>query len=160
MTQHNSKLDNIDTRLIAELQADGGLSQRALAERVGLSQNACHRRIQKLTASGILKGTSARVDTAALGLDLTVFMLVRTRNHTSAWADRFGRRAGSIPEITELHRVGGEWDYLLKVVTSGMRGYDRVYQALTKDLEFETVTGVFAMETILENRPIAVPRGV
>ena len=147
MTQDNSKLDNIDTRLIAELQADGGLSQRALAERVGLSQNACHRRIQKLAASGILKGTSARVDTAALGLDLTVFMLVRTRNHTSDWADRFGRRAGSIPEITELHRVGGEWDYLL-------------YQALTKDLEFETVTGVFAMETILENRPIAVPRGV
>jgi len=157
MTQNISKLDRIDTRLIAELQADGGLSQRALAERVGLSQNACHRRVQKLNASGILKGTSARVDTAAVGLDLTVFMLVRTRNHTSDWSNRFRRRAESIPEIIELHRVGGEWDYLLKVVTTGMGGYDRVYQALTKDLEFETVTGVFAMETMFENRPIAVP---
>ena len=56
-----------------------------------------------------------------------------------------------------MHRVGGEWDYLLKVVTTGMSGYDRVYQALTSDLGFEAVTGIFSMETMLENRPLRAP---
>ena len=63
-------------------------------------------------------------------MDLTVFVMIRTRNHDSQWMKRFRQRAESIPEIVEMHRVGGDWDYLLKVVTTGMSGYDRVYQAL------------------------------
>lgn len=151
--------DAIDHKLIAALQADGGLSQRALADLVGLSQNACWRRVQKLTEAGVLKGSAARIDAAALGLDLTVFVMVRTRHHDAAWVRRFRQRVESIPEIIEMHRIGGEWDYLLKVVTTGMAGYDRVYQALIADLDFETVTGVFSMETMLEGRPLPVPKG-
>ncbi len=152
------KIDVIDNKLIALLQADASLSQRALSERVGLSQNACWRRLQKLTEAGILKGSTARIDTSALGLDLTVFVMVRTRHHDAEWATRFRQRAESIPEIVEMHRVGGEWDYLLKVVTTSMAGYDRAYQALIVDLDFETVTGIFSMETMLEGRPLPVPR--
>lgn len=157
MSRNEVKIDAIDNALIVALQADASLSQRALAEKVGLSQNACHRRLQKLIDAGILNGSTARINTQALGLDLTVFVMVRTRYHDSEWALRFRQRAESMPEIVEMHRVGGEWDYLLKVVTTGMAGYDKVYQALIANLGFEAVTGIFSMETMLENRPLPVP---
>ena len=158
MTKLPTKIDAYDTALISALQADGSLSQRALADRVGLSQNACHRRLQKLTDSGVILGSTAKIDPAALGLELIVFVMVRTRHHDSDWARRFRQRVESLPEIVELHRVGGEWDYLLKVITTGMAGYDRVYQALIADLQFESVTGIFSMETMLRDRPLPVPR--
>ena len=156
MSDRRENFDAIDNKLIVELQADASLSQRALAERVGLSQNACYRRLRKLAEAGVLKGSTARIDTKALGLDLTVFVMVRTRHHDTRWAAGFRQRAEAIPEIVEMHRVGGEWDYLLKVVTTNMSGYDRVYQALIADLDFETVTGIFSMETLLEGRPLPV----
>lgn len=154
MSEKTPKIDAIDHAILAALQADATLSQRALAERVGLSQNACFRRLQKLNEAGVLRGSTARIDHRALGLGLTVFVMVRTRHHDSDWVARFRRRVESIPEIVELHRVGGEWDYLLKVVTTDMAGYDRVYQALIADLGFEAVTGIFSMETMLEGRPL------
>ena len=152
------KIDEIDSKIIALMQADASMSQRALSERIGLSQNACWRRLQRLNETGVLKGCTARIDTRALGLDLTVFVMIRTRHHDVEWSRRFLQRVESIPEIIELHRVGGEWDYLLKVVTTNMAGYDRAYQALIVGLDFETVTGIFSMETMLEGRPLAVPR--
>lgn len=157
MNDKPMKFDKIDNLLLSALQEDAGLSQRALGERVGLSQNAVWRRVQNLSEAGILTGTMARIDPAALGLDLTVFVLVRTRHHDAKWTLKLKQRAESIAEIVEMHRVGGEWDYLLKVVTTGMSGYDRVYQALTSDLGFEAVTGIFSMETMLENRPLRAP---
>jgi Lrp/AsnC family transcriptional regulator len=155
MTMKDVKIDAIDNRIIAALQSDATLSQRALADQVGLSQNAVNRRVQRLTEAGVILGSGARIDARKLGLDLTVFMMIRTRHHDRQWMTRFRQRAESIPEIVEMHRVGGEWDYLLKVVTNGMAGYDRVYQALIADLGFEAVTGIFSMESIFEGRPLA-----
>ncbi|MDP1668020.1 Lrp/AsnC family transcriptional regulator [Phaeovulum sp.] len=152
-------MDKIDQEIIAALQRDGGLSQRALAEKAGLSQNACWRRVQRLTDTGVLCGTTARIGAKALGLDLTVFMMVRTRHHNADWARSFRQRVEAIPEIVEMHRIGGDWDYLLKVVTKGMGGYDRVYQALISNLDLEKVTGFFSMETMLEGRPLLAPAG-
>lgn len=147
----------IDAKILLALQRDGSLSQRALAEQVGLSQNACWRRLKRLHEEGVIAGYHARLDTARIGLDLTVFMMIRTRHHSAEWAARFRAHVSGIPEVVELHRIGGEWDYLLKVVTRSMAGYDRVYQALTAGLELESVTGYFAMETILDNRPLQCP---
>ncbi len=152
-------MDEIDNRLIALLQADASLSQRDLAEKVGLSQNACWRRIQRLTDAGVLRGSRAVIDPAALGLELTVFIMIRTRHHDDAWARRFRARVESIPEIVAFHRIGGEWDYMATAVTTSMAGYDRCYKALIEDMDLERVTGVFSMETIFEGRPLRLPRG-
>lgn len=151
-------LDEIDNKLLTLLQRDGGLSQRDLAEQVGLSQNACWRRLNRLTEAGILRGRQAMVDPQAMGLNLTVFILIRTRHHDADWARRFRARAEAIPQITELHRIGGEWDYMAKAVTTSMYGYDRIYQALIENLEIERVTGVFSMETLFAGRPLSVPK--
>jgi len=128
------------------------LSQRELAERIGLSQNALWRRLKRLEAGGLILGSKAQVNLAAMGYDLTVFVMVQTRNHSMEWAKVFRDHVAAIPEVVEMHRIGGEWDYMLKIVTRGIAGYDSVYQRLTTGAELERVTGYFSMETMLENR--------
>ncbi len=156
MDEADARIDEIDHALLAALQQDASLSQRDLAERVGLSQNACWRRLARLRESGVLRGSRALVAPASVGLDLTVFVMIRTRHHDDRWAARFRSRVESIPEVTEFHRIGGEWDYLAKVVTRSMAGYDRVYRMLIQDMDIERVTGLFSMETILADRPLAL----
>ena len=155
MNDQSVKLDDIDNRLLALLQRDASLSQRELADHVGLSQNACWRRLQRLTESGVLRGSRALIDAAALGLGLTVFVMIRTRHHDDVWARRFRARIESLPQICEFHRIGGEWDYMAKAVVADMAGYDRLYKQLIADMDLERVTGVFSMETIFEGRPLS-----
>lgn len=152
----NEKLDQIDRRILDVAQRDGALSQRELAERVGLSQNALWRRLKRLEEDGVMLGTRCRVSAPKLGLDLTVFVMVRTRSHSDEWIEAFRSHVRNIPQVIEMHRIGGDWDYMLKVVTRGMSGYDKVYKQLTTGIELETVTGFFSMETMLEDRPLDV----
>ena len=160
MTTMATEIDMIDRRILDALQRDASLSQRALGEQVGLSQNALWRRLKRLEENGVLRGSHMAIDPAPLGLDLTVFVMVRTRNHSMDWAEGFRKHVARIPQVVEMHRIGGDWDYMLKIVTTGMSGYDAVYRRLTTGFELDTVTGYFAMETMLEGRPLDVFDGV
>ncbi|WP_380053658.1 Lrp/AsnC family transcriptional regulator [Falsihalocynthiibacter sp. SS001] len=152
----DKKIDHIDRRILAELQRDSSLSQRALAERVNLSQNACWRRLQALTENGVLQGSTARIDRRKLGLTLVVFVMLRTRHHSAEWLRTFRRHVLTIPEIVDFHRIGGDYDYQLKVVTESMDTYDKVYQRLIEGIELDGVTSYFAMESIAEGRPLPI----
>lgn len=156
MNEKTHMIDHIDRRIVRELQKDASLSQRELSERVGLSQNACWRRLQRLRADGILGDVQTRVNLEAFGLDLTVFVMIRTRHHSVEWASRFRTHVERLPEVTGFYRIGGDWDYLLKVVTRGMKGYDAFYKRLTTDFDLATVTGFFSMEEIIDERPVDV----
>ncbi|MDV7143303.1 Lrp/AsnC family transcriptional regulator [Tropicimonas sp. TH_r6] len=147
-------IDQIDRSLLRELQRDASQSQRDLAERVGISQNACWRRLRALDSAGILQGSSARIDRKALGLGLVVFVMLRTRHHSADWLDDFRRHVQTIPEVVDFFRIGGDYDYLLKVVTESMDSYDAVYQRLISKVELDSVTSYFAMEAITEQRPL------
>lgn len=155
MNDNPVNFDEIDNQMLRILQQDASLSQRELAERIGLSQNACWRRLQRLTEAGVLQGSRAIIDAGRLGLGLTVFVMIRTRHHDDAWARRFRARIESLPQITEFHRIGGEWDYMAKAVVGDMASYDRLYKRLIADMDLERVTGVFSMETIFHGRPLA-----
>lgn len=146
--------DQIDLRLLRELQKDASLSQRDLAERVGISQNACWRRLKALTDNGLLLGSTARVARDQLGLTLVVFVMLRTRHHSAEWLQAFRRHVLTIPEVVDFHRIGGDYDYQLKVVTEDMASYDKVYQRLIEKVELDSVTSYFAMEAIAEGRPL------
>ena len=152
MKQQN--IDHIDRALLKELQRNADLSQRALAQKVGLSQNACWRRLTALTKAGVLNGATARVDREKLGLGLVVFVLLRTRHHSANWLAEFRRHVLTIPQVVDFHRIGGDYDYQLKVVTEDITSYDRVYQHLIKGVELDSVTSYFAMEAIAEGRPL------
>ena len=156
MIEKMNKIDDIDRRVLDVMQRDAGLSQRDVADRVGLSQNALWRRLKRLDELGFIQGSRTRLNATQLGLDLTVFVMIRTRNHSIEWAEDFRKHVGRIPEVAEMHRIGGEWDYMLKVVTRGMSGYDAVYRKLTAGFELDVVTGLFSMETMLDDRPLDV----
>ncbi len=153
-----AKIDSIDLRILNCLQQQAGLSQRDLAEQAGISQNACWRRLQRLTSEGILRGSHADIDLSALGLDLTVLVMIRTRHHSKEWAERFRKHVEKLPEVIDFYRIGGDWDYMVKVITRGMAGYDAFYQRLITDFDLATVTGYFSMEAIIDNRPVDLLR--
>ncbi|MER8476436.1 MULTISPECIES: Lrp/AsnC family transcriptional regulator [unclassified Mesorhizobium] len=154
MIEDRVKIDAFDMKILTAVQIDASLSQRDLAERVGLSQNACWRRIQRLQSLGLIRGSHSSIDLRALGLDLTVFVMVRTRHHSKEWSEAFRTHVERLPEVIDFYRIGGDWDYLIKVVTQGMSGYDAFYQKLITNFDLATVTGFFSMEAIINNRPV------
>ncbi|MEM6940834.1 MAG: Lrp/AsnC family transcriptional regulator [Pseudomonadota bacterium] len=149
-------MDSIDAKIIEVLQKDGGLSQRELASRVNLSQNACWRRLQKLKDTGVLQGSTAVLDRHKLGLGLVVFMMIKTRHHSAKWLEMFRQTVLNIPDVIDFYRIGGEYDYMIKVITEDMNTYDAVYQRLISQVELDAVTSHFSMEAIAEQRPMKV----
>lgn len=150
------KLDHIDARLLEALQGDSSLSQRALAEKVGLSQNACWRRLKAIIDRGLVRSYSVKLNADAVGLGVTVFVMVRTRHHTREWLENFRKQVSLIPEVIDFYRIAGDYDYMIKVVTRDIESYDRIYQRLIDRLELDTVTSYFAMEAIEDQRPLPV----
>lgn len=149
-------VDRIDRRILEELQRDSAISQRVVAERVGLSQNACWRRMQALDKAGVIRNRTVTLDRDRLGMGLVVFVMIKTRHHSADWLAMFRKHVSAIPEVIDFFRIGGEYDYMLKVVTQDMGRYDLFYQRLISGIELHTVTSHFAMEAIEEQRPIAL----
>lgn len=148
------KLDRTDKLILHHLQSGEALSQRELAERVGLSHNACWRRLRALEERGVIAGRTTRLDRDALGKSLVVFTMLRTRRHSKEWLATFRDHVTGIADVIDFYRIGGDYDYMIKIVTDDMASFDRVYQQLIDRVELDAVTSYFAMEAILEDRPI------
>ena len=141
-------MDKLDAKILELLQADGALSAAEIADRIGLSKAPCWRRIQKLQEAGIIRGTVALLDAHALNVGTTVFVTLKTGNHSEAWFERFARAVRDIPEVTEIHRMSGDVDYLIRIVVPDIDAYDVVYKRLISAVEFQDVSASFALETI------------
>jgi Lrp/AsnC family transcriptional regulator len=141
-------MDRIDRKILALLQDDASLPVAQIAERVGISQTPCWRRIQRLEADGTIVKRVALLNPRKLNVDVTVFVLIKTSHHDRAWFERFKSLVLKIPEVVEFHRLSGHTDYLLRVVVSDIAGYDAVYQQLIHDTQLFDVSSSFAMETI------------
>ncbi|MHA7773462.1 Lrp/AsnC family transcriptional regulator [Roseibium sp. M-1] len=152
----DKKFDQIDRALLRALQRDARLSQRDLAEKVGLSQNACWRRLKALYDSGLIEGHTIRLDPANLGLNLTVFVMIRTRHHSKDWLERFRGEVVAIPNVIDFYRIAGDYDYMLKVVAEDMNAFDRVYQRLIEKVDLDTVTSYMTMEAIADARDLPI----
>lgn len=141
-------MDQIDRRILAELQRDATLPLSQMAARVGLSQTPCWKRVQKMEKAGIITGRVALVDAAKLGLGLTVYVDVTALDHTPAWREQFLAIVGTMPEVMDVFRLGGTADYMLRIVVGDMASYDRVYTELTAQVPMQTVTSRFVMEHV------------
>ena len=139
-------LDRIDRKIVRELQQDATLSLATLADRVGLSQTPCWKRVQRLEQTGVLTGRVALADPLKLDLGLTVFVSVTAHDHSASCRDGFARTTAALPEIMEVWRVAGDADYLLKVVVRDMPTFDSFYKRLTEMVELRAVSSQFAME--------------
>ncbi|MGY9048951.1 transcriptional regulator [Puniceibacterium antarcticum] len=141
-------LDRIDRKIIYELMRDATVPVAQLAERVGLSQTPCWKRIQKLEAAGVIMGRVALVDQDRIGLGLTVFVEIEAMDHSREWRAEFRKVIEGFPVIVEVHRMAGEVDYLMKVVVHDMATFDSFYLDLTRTLACRNVTSKFSMESI------------
>lgn len=141
-------MDQIDRKILAALQNDAGRSVAEIAADVGLSQSPCWRRIQKMEADGVIQRRVALLDPTHLNLGVTAFVTIRTNRHDPAWIETFTQAAQNIPEIVELYRMSGEFDYMLRIVVPDIAGFDAVYKKLIAGVALRDVNSSFAMEQI------------
>lgn len=112
-----SKLDPIDRQILAELQADGRMTNVALASRVGISAPPCLRRVRTLEEAGYVRGYYADIDARELGFEVRVFAMVRLRSQAEADLSAFEKRCREWPLVRECHMLNGEIDFILKCVS-------------------------------------------
>lgn len=139
-------MDGVDRKILELLQLDAELPVATIAERVHLSVTPCWRRIQKLREAGVIRKQVALCDPGKLNVGVTVFVSIRTNQHTQAWLEKFAKGVKEIPEVVELYRMSGDVDYLLRVVVPDIAGYDSVYKKLIKAADLYDVSSSFAME--------------
>ena len=141
-------MDKLDAKILDLLQTDATASAADIADRVGLSKAPCWRRIQRLMREGVIRRTVALLDARALNVGTTVFVTLKTGNHSEAWFEKFVRAVRHIPEVTEIHRMSGDVDYLIRIVVPDIDAYDIVYKRLISAVEFQDVSASFVLETI------------
>jgi Lrp/AsnC family leucine-responsive transcriptional regulator len=127
----DSKLDRIDRRILASLQADGRLTNNALSERVALSPSACLARVRRLERIGVIQGYHARLDPFALDVGMVLYAEVTLKGHSPDELALFERTIDRVGAIVEASHVTGAYDYLLKIVTADMAEWTRVAEELT-----------------------------
>lgn len=140
-------MDQKDRKILRILQSDATVSMNDLAERCCMSKTAVWRRVRELEKCCVIRRRVSLLDPEAMGFGLTIFAMVRTRQHSDEWFSNFERAVRSIPEILEFHRTSGDIDYLLRVVAKDMRHYDEVYKRLIREVDFADVSSTFVMET-------------
>ena len=141
-------LDRLDLRILTLLQEDASLSNAEIAEQVGLSANACWRRVRRLEERGVIRKRVALLSQEKLALDVTVFVGIRTNEHSEQWLKKFSDGVAGIPEVVEFYRMSGDTDYMLKIVVKDIADYDRVYKKLISVVPLHDVSSSFAMERI------------
>lgn len=141
-------MDAIDRKIISILQQNAETPIQVIADKVSLSATPCWRRIQKLKESGVIQRQVVLCDAASLNVGLTVFITIRTNQHSQSWLDAFAKHVADIPEVLEFYRMSGDVDYLVRAVVPDVATYDVIYKKLIKIAELYDVSSSFAMEEI------------
>ena len=127
----DSKLDLIDRKILAELQADGRMTNVELARRVGISAPPCLRRVRTLEEAGFIRGYHADVDARKLGFEVQVFAMVGLQSQAESDLSAFEARCRAWPLVRECHMLNGEVDFVLKCVAPDLSTFQRF---LTEEL--------------------------
>lgn len=150
-------LDRIDRAMLAEVQRDGRISNARLAERVGLSETPCARRLKRLETDGYIDGYQASLSRTALGLGVVAFCLVRFSLHDRALANRFEREVQALPRIVSCHNISGTADYLLQIVARDLDDYGNFMRDTVRALPGVTsVESMLSMSEIKRNAGLPI----
>ena len=127
------ELSAVDVRILEQIQKDSSLSTSDLADRVGLSQSPCWRRLQRLKDEGYIKSEVALLDRARLGNTLLIFATLKMATLTEEKRAEFVRRVENTPEILECHTLFGEMDIMIKVLAPSLEWYQKfIFNVLLK----------------------------
>lgn len=142
------RLDDMDRKILSQLQEDASQSLDDIARKVGSSKTPVWNRIRKMKDLGVIGRQTVLLDAEALGLEACFFVLIRTSEHEADWQRRFLTTLRARPEVLEAHRLAGDIDYILKVRVKNARAYDQFYQALIAEVKIHNVTALLSMEEI------------
>jgi Lrp/AsnC family transcriptional regulator len=143
-----AQLDDLDRKILAELQADSEQSLDEIARKVSSSKTPVWNRIKRMREQGVILHQTAILDPESLGLEACFFVLIRTSEHEAEWQRKFLQVLRARPEVMEAHRLAGDIDYILKVRVKNARAYDTFYQALISEVKIYNVTALLSMEEI------------
>ncbi|WP_187430419.1 DNA-binding transcriptional activator DecR [Roseobacter fucihabitans] len=144
----NVRIDDVDRKILGELQRDASQSLDEIAARIGSSKTPVWNRIRKLRDAGVIRQQTVLLDAEVLGFEACFFVLIRTSAHEAEWQAAFLRALRDRPEVQEAHRLAGDIDYILKVRVKNARAYDVFYQALISEVRVHNVTALLSMEEI------------
>jgi Lrp/AsnC family transcriptional regulator len=141
-------LDEMDIKILRMLQDDCTRPVAEIGKEVGLSTTPCWRRVQKLEEAGIIRRRVALLDSQQVNAGVTVFVSIKTDQHSHGWLEKFHSAVVDFPEVVEFYRMSGEVDYLLRVAVPDIAAYDVFYKKLIARIEIAKVSSAFAMEQI------------
>ncbi|MGW2238596.1 Lrp/AsnC family transcriptional regulator [Streptomyces sp. NPDC001759] len=148
-------MDALDRKILTELQQDGRLTVTDLAARVRLSVSPCHRRLRDLEREGAIRGYRAVVDPAAVGLTFEALVFVTLRWEDQGTVTAFEEAVTAIPHVLQAQRLFGEPDYLLRVATSDLTAYRRLYdERLVRLPGVQRLTSTLVMKHVVDDRPL------
>ena len=150
-------LDPTDRRILSVLQKEGRISNADLAARINLSASACHRRVQRLEETGLIRGYVALLDARKLERPTTVFVEITLSGQADELLDAFERAVRQIPDVLECHLMAGSADYLLKVVAKDTDDFARIHrQRLAKLPGVQQMHSSFSLKTVAQTTALPV----
>jgi DNA-binding Lrp family transcriptional regulator len=153
-----TNFDGIDLKLLAELQADGRITNVDLAAKVGLTAPPCLRRVRTLEQSGTIKSYHADIDPAALGYTIMVFAMVSLKSQAEDDLKAFEAHMRSLPEVRECHMLNGEIDFILKIVAYDLQAFQEFLTSkLTSAPNVSSVKTSLTIRTAKDEPGVPIP---
>ena len=150
-------MDNLDKKIIFELQKNGRSSNFEIAEKVGLSPSPCLRRIKNLEKKKVISGYTAIVDEELFGYPVTAFVSVRLENQTDGTLKKFEEGISTLVEVVDCWLVTGNRDYLLRVVAENLKTYEKfMREDLTKIKGIASIETNFALGSVKTKQPLPI----
>jgi Lrp/AsnC family transcriptional regulator, leucine-responsive regulatory protein len=151
------ELDQTDRAILARLQRHGRLTNAELADAVNLSQSACHRRVARLEAAGIISGYVALLDARKLGRKTTVFVEITLAGQADEVLTAFEKAVSRVPEVLECHLMAGSADYLLKVVAEDAEDFARLHRRALASLPgVAQLQSSFSLKTVVSTTALPI----
>lgn len=151
------RIDNIDRKILAALQADGRMTGQQLADKVGLSASPCARRVRMMEDTGIITGYAAVIDQDLVDLPISVFASVRLERQRENELQRFNQAIARWPEVLDCYLMTGQRDYLLRVVVPNLHAYERfLNEKLTRLDGVASIEFSFALSQVKRSNQLPI----
>lgn len=150
-------LDRIDIAILDTLQKQGRISNAALADKVGLSQSACSRRLDNLEQSGVISGYHARLSNAALGHKMTAIVHISLSGQFEKSLSEFEAAIRRCPNVLSCHLMSGEYDYILRIAARDLEDYERIHKEWLSAMPHVTkVNSSFALREVIDRTGMGI----
>ena len=144
-------MDSIDKKILSIIQKNASIPLSELSKKVGISSTPCWNRIKKMEENGTILGKVTILNKEKINLPITVFLSVSIGNHQEEWLMKFKNMVLKYDQITEVYRLAGSMDYLLKIVAPSIEAYDKFQQKLINEFEFTHMTSNITLKELKNN---------